>query len=71
MQGAGKTVSEQDVLADILRRDERDSSRAVAPLIAARRTRTMLDTTQLDIERRVQAAIEIVESIGAEPSAAY
>src|SRR4051812_20937536 len=32
MRAAGSTVNEAEVLADILRRDERDTTRAIAPL---------------------------------------
>ncbi|MBV9235232.1 MAG: (d)CMP kinase, partial [Xanthobacteraceae bacterium] len=51
---------EADVLADILRRDERDRSRAVAPLHPAADAH-VLDTTKLDIEGAVAAAIAQVE----------
>jgi len=57
----GQPVSEQDVLADILRRDERDRSRTLAPLRPAEDAR-LLDTTYLDIDAAVRAAIEIVEA---------
>jgi cytidylate kinase len=60
MQAHNKGLSEQDILADILRRDERDRSRAAAPLKAAADAVT-LDTTALDIEGVVRAAIEIVD----------
>jgi cytidylate kinase len=48
------------VLADIKKRDERDSSRSSAPLIMASDA-MRLDTSGLDIERSVAAAIAIVE----------
>ena len=60
LAAAGTPVSEADVLADILRRDERDSSRAVAPLKPAPDAH-MLDTTHLDIEAAFQAALALVE----------
>lgn len=56
----GVAVEEADVLADIRRRDERDSGRTVAPLVAAADAH-MLDTTDLDVEGSVAAAIAIVE----------
>jgi cytidylate kinase len=59
-RAAGNSVEEADILADILRRDARDTGRAVAPLRKADDARE-LDTTQLDIEQAVAAAIEIVE----------
>ena len=57
---AGAAVDEQAVLADIRRRDARDSSRAAAPLKPAADAR-ILDTTDLDIEAVLRAALEIVE----------
>jgi cytidylate kinase len=60
MQAQNKGLSEQDILADILRRDARDSSRAIAPLKPAADAHT-LDTSALDIEGVVRAAIEIVD----------
>ncbi len=52
------------VLADILKRDERDASRAVAPLKPAPDAH-LLDTTHLDIDAAVRAAIDIVEAVRA------
>jgi CMP/dCMP kinase len=57
----GVAVDEADVLADILRRDERDMKRAVAPLKPAADAH-LLDTTHLDIDAAVRAAIDIVEA---------
>jgi cytidylate kinase len=56
----GATVDEAEILADILRRDARDTQRAVAPLRPAADAHE-LDTTTLDIEGAVKAAIAIVE----------
>jgi len=53
-------VSEEEILADILRRDERDRSRATAPLKPAADAH-VLDTTDLDIDGVLRAAIDIVE----------
>jgi len=52
------------VLADILKRDERDKNRATAPLKPASDA-YLLDNSQLDIEGGVRAAIEIVEAVRA------
>ena len=60
LQAAGGSVSEAEVLADIQRRDERDTTRAAAPLKAAADAH-LLDTTTLDIERAFAAALGIVE----------
>ncbi len=49
------------VLADIRRRDERDSGRASAPLRMAEDAR-LLDTTKLDKEAAFQAVIELIEA---------
>ena len=60
LQAAGSNVNPSDVLADILRRDERDTKRATAPLKAAADAH-VLDTTDLDIDAAVRAAVAIVE----------
>jgi cytidylate kinase len=61
---AGNSVSEADVLADIRRRDERDTSRTTAPLKAAPDAH-LLDTTHLDIDAAFRAAVDIVEAVRA------
>ena len=65
---AGDPAAFPDVLADILRRDERDSSRSVAPLRAAPDAVT-LDTTALDIAGAFAAALRIVEDARARAGA--
>jgi CMP/dCMP kinase len=60
----GSPVSEAEVLADIRRRDERDTQRAAAPLRAAPDAH-LLDTTHLDIDAAFWAAIDIVEAVRA------
>lgn len=62
LQGRGETVDAQAVLADILKRDERDMTRAVAPLKQAQDAH-LLDTTHLDIGAAVRAAVDIVEAV--------
>jgi cytidylate kinase len=57
----GETVNESEILADILKRDERDRSRSVAPLVRAPDAH-LLDTTHLDIDAAVRAAVAIVEA---------
>lgn len=56
----GEAIAEAEVLADILRRDERDRNRAAAPLIQAPDAH-LLDTTAMGIEAVLKAAIELVE----------
>ena len=60
----GEAADEAMVLADILKRDERDKNRAAAPLKAAADAH-ILDNSNLDIEGGVQAAIAIVEAVRA------
>ena len=55
-----ETVTLDDVLADIRRRDARDSGRADAPLLQAADA-VLLDTSKLDICASVDAARRIVE----------
>lgn len=59
--GRGEPVDEAAVLADIVKRDERDRNRAAAPLKKADDAH-VLDNSHLGIEASVQAAIAIVES---------
>ena len=56
----GETADEALVLADILKRDERDKNRAAAPLKCAPDAH-VLDNSALDIEGGVRAAIAIIE----------
>ncbi|HEY1745414.1 MAG TPA: (d)CMP kinase [Xanthobacteraceae bacterium] len=58
----GENTSKDEVLADLLRRDERDSRRTAAPLKAAPDAH-LLDTTHLDIDAAFRAAIEIIEAV--------
>jgi CMP/dCMP kinase len=59
--GQGEAVSLADVLADIRRRDERDSGRAAAPLVRAADA-VLLDTSEMTIEQAADAARRIVEA---------
>jgi len=58
----GERVDEEDVLADILRRDERDTKRATAPLRPAPDAH-LLDTTHLGIDAAFRAAVDIIEAV--------
>ncbi len=62
LTGRGEVADEAAVLADIKARDERDRNRALAPLKAAPDAHA-LDTTALDIDAAVAAAIAIVEHV--------
>lgn len=65
----GTMASLDKVLADIRARDERDSKRASAPLVAAPDA-AVLDTSFLSIEAAVQKAIQLVEAQRAKKTAA-
>ncbi|HXZ45411.1 MAG TPA: (d)CMP kinase [Pseudolabrys sp.] len=56
-----RNIDEADVLADIIRRDKRDQSRATAPLKQAPDAH-LLDTTHLDIDATIRAAIDLIEA---------
>jgi cytidylate kinase len=50
----------EDVLIDIRARDERDGNREAAPLAQAEEA-DLLDTSEMDIDQAIAAAIELVE----------
>ncbi|MCA1299840.1 (d)CMP kinase [Stappia indica] len=60
----GKEADLETVLADLQRRDARDSSRSVAPLKPAEDAH-LLDTSEMDIETAFKAAVDIVDSVRA------
>jgi CMP/dCMP kinase len=60
LKSAGQDANDADILADILKRDERDRNRAAAPLRRADDAHE-LDTTHLSVEQSVAAAIALVE----------
>ena len=64
LRARGENADEREVLADILRRDERDSRRAAAPLKAAPDAH-LLDTTHLGIDAAFRAAVDIIEAVRA------
>ena len=55
----GQDVTFDDIFAEIERRDARDSSRSAAPLVKAADAH-LLDTTNLDIEKALDAAVLLV-----------
>jgi cytidylate kinase len=59
LSAQGEKADYAAVLADIVRRDERDKNRAAAPLMAAKDA-IVLDTTTLDAEAAFKAALAIV-----------
>jgi cytidylate kinase len=62
LKARGEPIDEEEVLADLLRRDERDSRRTAAPLKAAPDAH-LLDTTHLSIDAAFRAAVEIIEAV--------
>ncbi|MBQ0772785.1 MAG: (d)CMP kinase [Sphingomonadales bacterium] len=61
MKRRGERVNFDDILADILQRDERDQTRATAPLKPAADA-DLLDTTNLTIDAAIQQAIALVNA---------
>jgi CMP/dCMP kinase len=64
LRARGETGDEQEVLADLLRRDQRDSRRTAAPLMQAPDA-YLLDTTHLGIDAAFRAAVDIIEAVRA------
>ncbi|MGB6620158.1 MAG: (d)CMP kinase [Xanthobacteraceae bacterium] len=64
LQSRGEAADEQEVLADLLRRDQRDSRRTAAPLMQAPDAH-LLDTTHLGIVAAFRAAVDIIEAVRA------
>ena len=64
LRARGESADEDEVLADLLRRDERDSRRTAAPLKAAPDAH-LLDTTHLGIDAAFRAAVDIIEAVRA------
>ncbi len=63
----GAPLDYDAVLADIRRRDERDSTRPVSPLRQAPDA-TLLDTTHLDAEAALAAALAIISAKAPSPA---
>lgn len=61
LRAAGTHIAEEEVLADIRRRDDRDKNRAVSPLRQAEDA-YLLDTTNLDIDAAFKAAIDLIDT---------
>ena len=61
LTGQGETVTYEEILADILRRDERDGGRADSPMTQAPDA-VLLDTSEMTIEQAFDAARRIVET---------
>jgi cytidylate kinase len=64
LRARGENADENEVLADLLRRDERDSRRTAAPLMQAPDAH-LLDTTHLGIDAAFRAAVDIIEAVRA------
>jgi cytidylate kinase len=64
LSGRGMSAHFEEVLADIHARDERDSTRPVAPLKQASDA-LLLDTSELTVEQAVAEALRLVEETAA------
>ena len=62
LRGRGEEADEAEVLADLRRRDERDSRRTAAPLVQAPDAH-LLDTTHLSVDAALRAAIKMIEDV--------
>lgn len=62
LKAKGAAVTLEDIHSDIVRRDARDSSRDTAPLLQADDAH-LLDTTNLDIETAMNAAVSLINSV--------
>ena len=60
LKGYGVETTEETVLREIEDRDRRDRERPVSPLIPAKDA-LLLDTTELDIEKALAAALDLVD----------
>ncbi|AYJ32275.1 bifunctional cytidylate kinase/GTPase Der [Corynebacterium xerosis] len=58
---AGRDADYDEVLADVIRRDELDSSRATSPLRPADDA-VVLDTSELDVEEVIDHILDVVEA---------
>ena len=65
--GLGLSVSLDHVLTDIRARDARDSGRAAAPLRMAEDAH-LLDTSDMDVDQAVAAALALVNKAGLRPA---
>jgi cytidylate kinase len=61
LESQGEAALYGDILADIRKRDKRDSARAASPLIMAADA-VLLDTTEMTIDQAADAARRIVET---------
>ena len=62
-KSGGYDVVYEDILQEIRQRDARDRNRSASPLRQADDA-YLLDTTDLDIEAAVKAAVEFIDSVG-------
>ena len=62
LQASGADVTFEAVLQDIRQRDERDKTRIVAPLIAAKDA-VVIDTSEMTAEEAISAAIRAASSV--------
>src|SRR5271166_2477986 len=62
LRGYGVEITEETVLREIVDRDRRDRERPISPLKPAQDA-LLLDTTELDIEEALAAALELIDHV--------
>lgn len=67
MQGQGRAITLAEIEADLRARDERDATRAAAPLLAAEDA-AVLDTSLLNREEAIARAVALVEVLSGRSS---
>jgi cytidylate kinase len=60
LSGKGEDITESQVLEDILARDARDTSRDIAPMVAATDA-LVLDTSEMSIAQAIAAAVAVIQ----------
>jgi len=70
LEAAGKQISEADMLAELQERDERDRTRATAPMKMAQEA-VLIDTTDLGIDAAVEKAFEAIDAAIANRNSAF
>ncbi len=62
LTGYGVQTTEETVLREIEERDRRDRERPISPLVPAEDA-LLLDTTELDIEKALAAALALIDKV--------
>ena len=57
-EAQGHSMTLEEVIADVIERDRRDSSRKESPLAVAQDA-VVIDTTEMDLEQQIQAVLDV------------